>query len=62
MYRAFPVNNGASWDCDSGAVFDLNSNALRPPIRVGMIMIWIGWNRSREVILKLWGWRISWHR
>ena len=30
MYRAFPVNNGASWNCDSGAVFDLNSNALRP--------------------------------
>jgi hypothetical protein len=30
MYRAFPVNNGTSWNCDSGAVFDLNSNALRP--------------------------------
>jgi len=30
MYRAFPVNSGASWNCDSGAVFDLNSNALRP--------------------------------
>jgi len=30
MYRAFPVNGGASWNCDSGAVFDLNSNALRP--------------------------------
>lgn len=30
MYRSFPVNNGASWNCDSGAVFDLNSNALRP--------------------------------
>ena len=30
MYRAFPVNNGAGWNCDSGAVFDLNSNALRP--------------------------------
>jgi hypothetical protein len=30
MYRAFPLNNGASWNCDSGAVFDLNSNALRP--------------------------------
>jgi hypothetical protein len=30
MYRAFPMNNGASWNCDSGAVFDLNSNALRP--------------------------------
>ena len=30
MYRAFPVSNGASWNCDSGAVFDLSSNALRP--------------------------------
>jgi hypothetical protein len=30
MYRAFPLNNGASWNCDSGAIFDLNSNALRP--------------------------------
>ncbi|HEV8168380.1 MAG TPA: hypothetical protein VGP59_03505 [Pyrinomonadaceae bacterium] len=30
MYRAFPVNNGTSWNADSGAVFDLNSNALRP--------------------------------
>jgi len=30
MYRAFPQNNGASWNADSGAVFDLNSNALRP--------------------------------
>ncbi len=30
MYRAFPLNNGASWNADSGAIFDLNSNALRP--------------------------------
>ena len=30
LYRAFPINNGASWNADSGAVFDLNSNALRP--------------------------------
>ena len=30
MYRGFPLNNGASWNCDSGAIFDLNSNALRP--------------------------------
>jgi hypothetical protein len=28
--RAFPINNGASWNADCGAVFDLNSNALRP--------------------------------
>ena len=27
---AFPVNNGASWEANCGAVFDLNSNALRP--------------------------------
>jgi hypothetical protein len=30
MYRAFPLNNGLSWNADSGAVFDFNSNALRP--------------------------------
>jgi hypothetical protein len=30
MYRAFPINGGASWNADSGAVFNLNSNALRP--------------------------------
>jgi hypothetical protein len=30
MFSARPVNNGASWICGSGAVFDLNSNALRP--------------------------------
>jgi hypothetical protein len=29
MFYAFPVNNGASWKCDSGAVFDLTSNELR---------------------------------
>lgn len=28
--RAFPLNNGASWNADCGAIFDLNSNALRP--------------------------------
>jgi|SRR5215831_327010 len=28
--RGFPVNGGASWNADCGAVFDLNSNALRP--------------------------------
>lgn len=27
---AFPINGGASWDANCGAVFDLNSNALRP--------------------------------
>ena len=30
MFSARPVNNGASWVVGSGAVFDLNSNALRP--------------------------------
>jgi hypothetical protein len=30
MFSATPVNNGASWIAGSGAVFDLNSNALRP--------------------------------
>jgi len=26
----FTINNGASWNANCGAVFDLNSNALRP--------------------------------
>ncbi len=30
LYSAAPVNGGASWRAASGAVFDLNSNALRP--------------------------------
>lgn len=30
MYSAYPVNNGASWNAKSGAIFDLKSNALRP--------------------------------
>jgi len=30
LYDAHPLNNGASWHAGSGAVFDLNSNALRP--------------------------------
>ena len=30
LYAAYPVNGGASWRADGGAVFDLNSNALRP--------------------------------
>ncbi len=30
LFNAFPVNGGASWRASCGAVFDLNSNALRP--------------------------------
>lgn len=30
LYRAFPVNAGESWEADCGAVFNLNSNDLRP--------------------------------
>jgi hypothetical protein len=30
LYDAHPQNGGASWHAGSGAVFDLNSNALRP--------------------------------
>ena len=30
LYDAHPVNGGQSWRAGSGAVFDLNSNALRP--------------------------------
>ena len=27
---AFPINNGASWNANCGAIFDLSSNAVRP--------------------------------
>jgi hypothetical protein len=30
LYRAFPLNGGTSWSGDCGAVFNLNSNTLRP--------------------------------
>lgn len=30
LYRAFPVSGGARWRADSGAVWDLTSNELRP--------------------------------
>ncbi len=30
LYSAYPVSGGASWRAAGGAVFDLNSNALRP--------------------------------
>jgi len=30
LFDAHPVNGGASWHAGSGAVFDLNSNAMRP--------------------------------
>jgi hypothetical protein len=30
LFGAYPVNGGASWNATSGAIFDLNSNALRP--------------------------------
>jgi hypothetical protein len=30
MGNAYPVNSGASWNASGGALFDLNSNALRP--------------------------------
>ncbi|HEX2207764.1 MAG TPA: hypothetical protein VHG93_08775 [Longimicrobium sp.] len=30
LYDAHPVNGGQSWRAGSGAIFDLNSNALRP--------------------------------
>jgi hypothetical protein len=30
LYDAHPLNGGTSWRAGSGAVFDLNSNALRP--------------------------------
>jgi hypothetical protein len=30
LYNAFPAGGGASWNASGGALFDLNSNALRP--------------------------------
>ncbi|MEK6333930.1 MAG: hypothetical protein AABM67_03215 [Acidobacteriota bacterium] len=30
LYRSFPLNGGVTWNAGSGAIFDLNSNALRP--------------------------------
>ncbi len=30
LFDAHPVNGGASWTAGSGAIFDLNSNAMRP--------------------------------
>lgn len=30
LYRAFPRDGGARWRADAGAIFDLNSNVLRP--------------------------------
>lgn len=30
LFSAYPQNNGASWRAGSGAIFNLNSNALRP--------------------------------
>src|SRR5215468_1731558 len=32
LFDAHPENGGASWHAGSGAVFDLNSNALRPAV------------------------------
>jgi hypothetical protein len=30
LYYSFPTGGGASWNADGGALFDLNTNALRP--------------------------------
>jgi hypothetical protein len=30
LYNAYPASGGASWNASGGALFDLNSNALRP--------------------------------
>jgi hypothetical protein len=30
MFSSYPINGGASWNAGAGALFDLNSNALRP--------------------------------
>ncbi|HEU5077119.1 MAG TPA: hypothetical protein VFU02_23170 [Polyangiaceae bacterium] len=30
LYAAYPIDDGASWEAGSGAIFDLSSNELRP--------------------------------
>ena len=35
MYRAFEENGGASWKCDAGAIFHLDSDDVRPTAKRG---------------------------
>jgi hypothetical protein len=35
MYRAFSEDGGASWKCDAGAIFHLDSNDVRPTAKRG---------------------------
>jgi hypothetical protein len=35
MYRAFSENGGASWKCDAGAIFHLDSDDVRPTAKPG---------------------------
>jgi hypothetical protein len=55
-FDSFPRNGGASWDCGAGAIFDMNSNALRPKgwtsADAGGLPIFPGLVRYDEVILR----------
>lgn len=35
MYRAFPEDGGASWKCEAGAIFHLDSDDVRPTAKPG---------------------------
>jgi hypothetical protein len=56
LYAAYPVNGGASWRAGSGAIFDLTSNALRPPgwtsADAAGLPIWPGLVRYDEAVTK----------
>jgi hypothetical protein len=56
LYAAYPVNGGASWRAGSGAIFDLNSNALRPAgwtsADAAGLPIWPGLVRYDEAVTK----------
>jgi hypothetical protein len=56
MFDAWPVNGGQSWDAGSGAVFDLNSNALRPDTWTSAdaagLPIFAGLVRYEEVVVQ----------
>ncbi|MCC6678771.1 MAG: hypothetical protein IT436_16690 [Phycisphaerales bacterium] len=56
LYRAFPIDGGARWRADSGAVWDLTSNELRPfgwtSADAAGLAIFPGLARYDEAVLK----------
>ena len=55
-FDSWPINAGQSWDAGSGAVFDLNSNALRPDTWTSAdaagLPIFAGLVRYEEVVVQ----------